>query len=81
MAKPRKRIDPKERGWAHAYLKHIAQVKGLPYQSVRESMQLIAAYFSIEIPSSDEGASRSATAISLAKAIYAKTGILLPRHQ
>jgi hypothetical protein len=81
---PRKRgtrLDPKERSWANAYLKHVAQAKGLPYQSVRESMQVIGSYFGIEIPASKEGAGRSAVAISLAKAIYAKTGILLPSQQ
>lgn len=79
--KTRAKMDPKERSWAHAYLKHVAEVKGLPYIGARESMQAMGRYFGIEIPVEKAGAGRSKVAIDLANTIQAKTGINLPRHQ
>jgi hypothetical protein len=78
--KRRARMDPKERSWAHAYLKHAAEVKGLPFIGVRESMQMMGRYFDVEIPD-DKGAGRSQLAIDLANAIQAKTGIRLPAQR
>lgn len=77
----RTRMDPKERSWAHAYLKHAAEVKGLPYIGVRESMQMMGRYFGVEIPIDKASAGRSRVAIDLAKAIQLKTGIRLPDQQ
>lgn len=76
--KPRVRLDPKERSWAHAYLKHAATIARLPYDGARESMQILARYHGMEVPEPKGAASRSGPAIELAKAIQAKTGIVLP---
>lgn len=71
-------VDPEERSWAHAYLRHAAETKRFPFDGARESMQILARYFEIELPEGNGAARRSSVAIELAKAIQAKTGIALP---
>lgn len=77
----KRRVNPRERAWANAYLKHVAELKGLPYRSVRESMQVIGRYFEIEVATTKEKASRSQVAIDLANKIQAATGIQIPNRR
>jgi hypothetical protein len=75
--KPRRKLDPAERSWAHVYLRFIAYRRGLPYDGARESMQILARVHDMEVPEATGSAKRSGPVIELAKAIQAKTGIVM----
>lgn len=68
-------MDPAQRRWAHAYLAYVARHYRVPYDGARESMQLLARYFDMELAEPVGRLTRSGPALDLANRIRAQTGV------